>query len=174
MGLRMHVPEDALPPGITETTVHVRASLSGQYCIPDGFELASAVYCFSSPVKRFSHPVTVEIQHNAASEDLSSKLCFTICKFPMGVQLGPPYTFEKMEGGGFTGHNGSIAVPGFSSLGIIMPKGGPQYYLSQLWYAKKSERDWSVYYIITKDLVAFKTVSLRSELYYTVAYTLTA
>ena len=139
--------------------------------MPDGFELASAVYWFSSPVK-FSHPVTVKIQHNAASEDPSSKLCFTICKCPMSVQLGLPYTFEKMEGGGFTRRNGSITVPGFSGLGIIMPKGGPQYYLSQLWYAKQSERDWSVYYVITKELVAFKSVSLRPA--YTAFYTVLA
>ena len=160
-GLRLHIPEGALPPGVDETTVHVEVSLSDQYCIPDDSELASAVYWLSSPVK-FSHPVTVEMQHNAAFEDPSSKLCFTICRCPEGKQPQLPYTFEKLEGGVFTrnSHNGSIDVSEFSGLAIIMPKGGPQYFLSQLWYAKMSDFDFSAYYVITKDLVAVKSVSL--------------
>ena len=82
-GLRLHIPEGALPPGVDETTVHVEVSLSDQYCIPDDSELVSAVYWLSAPVK-FSHPFTVEIEHNAAFEDPSSKLCFAICRCPGG------------------------------------------------------------------------------------------
>ena len=159
-GLRLHIPEGALPPGVDETTVHVEVSLSGQYCISDDSELASVVYWLSSPVK-FLHPVTVEIQHNAAFEDPSSKLCFTICRHPKGKQPQLPYTFEKLEGGVFSRscHNGSIDLSGFSGLAIIMPKGGPQYYLGQLWYAKKSEYNWRIYYVITKELAALESVS---------------
>ena len=156
--MRLRVPEGALPPDVTETKLHVQASLSGQYCLPKASELASAVYWLSAPVK-FLRPVTVEIQHNAAFEDPSSKLCFTICRSPEG---GQPHTFEKLEGGVFIPNscNGSISLSGFSGLAIVMPKGGPQHFLSQLWYAKKSERDFSAYYVITKDLAAMKSVSL--------------
>ena len=160
-GLRLHIPEGALPPGVDETTVHVEVSLSGQYCIPDDSELASAVYWLSTPVK-FSRPVTVEIQHSAAFENLSSKLCFTICRCPGGKQPQLPYTFEKLEGGVFSrsSRNGSIDLSVFSGLAIIMPKGGPQHHLSQLWYARMSDCDFSTYYVITKDLAALESVSL--------------
>jgi hypothetical protein len=105
---------------------------------------------------KFLRPVTVEIQHNAAFKDPSSKLCFTICRSPEG---GQPHTFEKLEGGVFIRNscNGSISLSGFSGLAIIMPEGGPQHYLSQLWYAKKSKHDFRAYYVITKDLVVMKS-----------------
>ena len=129
-GLRLRVPEGALPPDVTKTKLHVQASLAGQYCLPKVSELASAVYWLSAPVK-FLRPVTVEIQHNAAFEDPSSKLCFAICRSPEG---GQPHTFEKLEGGTFSrsSQSGSIGVSGFSGLAIIMPEGGPQHFLSQL------------------------------------------
>ena len=166
-GLTLHIPEGALPPGVDETTVHVEVSLSGQYCIPDDSELASVVYWLSSSVK-FAHPVTVEIQHSAAFEDSSSKLCFTICRCPEGKQPQLPYTFEKLEGGVFSrnSRSGSIDLSGFSGLAIIMSIGGPQYYLGQLWYARtlKASYDFSAYYVITRDLVALKSVSLLYRL----------
>ena len=160
-GLRLHIPEGSLPPGVTETELHVQASLLGKYCLPEGSELASAVYWLSVPVK-ISRPVTVEIQHNAAFEDPSSNLSFAICRCPEGKQPLLSCTFEKLEGGMFirSSRNGSISLSSFSGLAIIMPKGSPQHYLSQLWYAKESRYDFSAYYVITKDLAALKSVSL--------------
>ena len=61
-GLKIHFPENALPPGVAEGRVHVKASLSGQFNFPSNAELVSGLYWLSSR-HTFTRPVTVEIQH---------------------------------------------------------------------------------------------------------------
>ena len=152
-GLRLHVPEDALPTDVTKTTIDVQVSLSGQYNVPEDSDFASAVYNLSAPVK-FLQPISVEIQHCAAFQFPGSNLHFAISKSNQ--------QFNKLDGGHFshTGQYGSIDQPGFSSLGIIMPKGGPQYYRTYVWLSvqKVDPVEMRGYFVITKDLDALATV----------------
>ena len=59
-GFKLHVPEDSLPPEVSETQLSMQIGLSGQFQLPPNCELISAVYWVSSPHK-FMKPVTVEI-----------------------------------------------------------------------------------------------------------------
>ena len=40
---KLHVPENALPEGVSEYSVNIKASLAGQFGLPKGCELASVV-----------------------------------------------------------------------------------------------------------------------------------
>ena len=42
-GFKLHIPENALPEGVSEYLVNMKASLTGQFKLPDGYEL---VQCF--------------------------------------------------------------------------------------------------------------------------------
>ena len=41
---KLHVPENTLPEGTPEYRVNIKASLSAQFELPEGYELVSAVY----------------------------------------------------------------------------------------------------------------------------------
>ena len=48
-GFKLRVPENALPEGLPELSINIKASLAGQFKLPEGYELVSAVYWFSFP-----------------------------------------------------------------------------------------------------------------------------
>ena len=69
-GLKLYIPDDALPPGfLAEIVVHV--SLSGPFVYPDSesWTPASAVYWISSS-KDFINPVQLGLWHSAKGSDL--------------------------------------------------------------------------------------------------------
>ena len=61
-GFKIHIPDHALPPGVNEYQLHIKASLSGQFQFPEDTEYVSGIYWIASPYT-FEKPVTVEIQH---------------------------------------------------------------------------------------------------------------
>ena len=118
-GFILHVPEESLPPGMTQTTVDVRVSLSGQFVFPEDFDLVSAAYWLSCP-HNFMKPLDVEFQHCAAITDPShcSQLHFVTTKC---TQKELPYKFKVLEHGTFSHHSlyGRISLLQFSGLAII-------------------------------------------------------
>ena len=63
-GFKLNVPDKALPDGISEYPVNIKASQMGQFELPEGYELVSAVYWVYVP-GRFTKPLTIEVQHCA-------------------------------------------------------------------------------------------------------------
>ena len=117
-GFKLHVPEGSLPAKISETTLNVQVSLSGQFQMPPDCELLSAVYWVYSPHK-FTKPLTVEIQHCAvlSSDQQCSQLAFVSTKC---TQKELPYMFKMRDGGVFSHHSsyGSLSLTHFSGLGV--------------------------------------------------------
>ena len=160
-GLKVHIPQGSLPAGMEECRVDVKAGLTGQFEFSKGSELVSAVYYFCSPVK-FSHPLTVEIQHCAKSTIVSS-LSFVVAKCS---QEDLPYKFNALRSGVFTPHScyGSIALSHFSIIGITSENGADIQYCSKLYYLGNIV-DWKVHFVITKDLETFITVNIIISLF---------
>ena len=117
-GFMLHVPEGSLPPEMTQTTVDVRVSLSGQFEFPEDSDVVSATYWLSCPHK-FMKPLDVEFQHCAAITDPSqrSQLSFVISKSTQGSLC----KFKVLEGGTFSQHSsyGRISLTDFSRLAIV-------------------------------------------------------
>ena len=101
--------------GTLEYHVNIKASLSGQFELPEGYELVSAVYWVATPGK-FTKSVTMEAQH-CANFSNPSQLCFvrTNC-----TQKSLPYKFRIVDGGSFTcgSKYGVLSAPHFSGNGI--------------------------------------------------------
>ena len=154
-GLRVLVPDDVLPPDVQQSTVDVRVSLSGKCSIGDDYESTSAMYWLSCHEK-FLQPVTLEVQHSAVMDDPSSPLCFVVAR---SNEL--PHKFKRVEGGVFSPSSryGSFRTKELSGWGIVVPRGGRQYYRGQLWYSQISDTKWKIYFTITVDLDAVVAVS---------------
>ena len=116
-GLRITVPQDTL--SSTDTNeLAMTALVGGQFQLPEGTELISAVYALSVS-KPLLKPVKLEIQHCAdlVTQDHTSYLKFATAS----VDVGLPYQFQLKEGGEFHPDDqyGSTCLSQFSLWAIV-------------------------------------------------------
>ena len=159
-GLKLHIPKGALPAGLKECKVFIKVGLSGQFTLPQNTSVVSAVYCLDTEPKcKFSKSLDLEIQHCAKSSQ-TSRLSFARCS-----QNSPPYTFEILEGGEFSGSSsyGRIQLHSFSlitqllrALGILGEE--PIKYHARLYYMMRGEDRREIHFFITEDLDTHATV----------------
>lgn len=160
-GIRLHIPEDALPPDVFEISVTITCSTCCEYALPANTELVSGVYtCLSS--HHFTKPVLLEIEHSCLLESPSDAkgLVFGRCS-----KNEPPYDFEIMKDGTFKeNYNfGMIALHNFSIYAIfqyLLSYIAPTRYCASLYYSEDRENyhSWYVYLVITKDTRIAKQV----------------
>ena len=168
-GLKLHIPQDALPAGLEECRLLIKVGLSGQFTFPQNTSLVSAVYWLDSePRGKFSQPLTLEIQH-CVKLNKSSRLSFVHAKCS---QAHLPYEFEAVEGGTFSSGSASGCVQRghFSLLGIICNPftlvrlynalaSEIQLYRASLYYLKKGANQIDIHFVITRDQEPHTTVS---------------
>ena len=164
-GFKLYVPENALPEGIPEYHVNIRASLSGHFELPEGCELVSAVYWVKTSGK-FTKPVTIEAQHCANFHN-PSQLCFVCTNW---TQKFLPYKFIIVDGGSFTRGSkyGALSTIHFSGIAIakkVTPDEHSCQYCAQVYFTVKSPKDYWYYchFVVTKDLELCLTVSTYKE-----------
>ena len=162
-GFKFHVPPGSLPLDVEKCVLHIYASLSGQYQLPDGLELVSAViWVRPDPLStRFQQQLTIEIQH-CAKMTSSTKLTFVraVCS-----QKSLPLTFKKLEGrGSFSEKSsyGCLEVNHFSGFGVAAESDVDKYYIASLYYLKPDLHSFtiSLYFTITWDIECHNIVSL--------------
>ena len=168
-GFKIHLPDQALPPGVNECQLHIKASLSGQFQFPEDTECVSGIYWIACPYT-FEKPVTVEIQHCVTKpEHLQhpSSLTFIVAKC---TQEDLPYQFKTLDGGVFSSNSryGSIGLTQFSGVGVafqsLMQLFGlknVRSYCAQLYYSSIGVHSWEVNFAITLDLELHIAVSTQ-------------
>ena len=153
-GLRLHVPKGSLTASMGECKINIRASLSGQFQLPEDSDFLSPVFWLSASCK-FTKPVILEIQHCTLQENetVLSDLSFVSAKCS---QKDLPYTFRQVDGGVFTTHSsyGSIQLSHFSGFAVTGRKSTPRSYCAHLYLTMKQMYDWRFYFVITQDLEA--------------------
>ena len=160
-GLKLYIPEGAVPLEHPECKVDIKAGFAGQFNIPNDLHLVSCVYWLSCPIK-FVEPVTLEIEHCASLQDSSqsSSLRFIAAQCS---QAELPYQFKVLVKGIFKPKSsyGSIQVSQFSffAIGIFKKSQSLQRYFCTHHYIRKEFNQWDVDFIITSDLQASLTVS---------------
>ena len=154
-GLKLHIPEGAVPTELTECKIDIKVGLAGQVNIPDDLQLISCIYWLRGPQRPFHKPVTLEIEHCASLQDSSQSesLRFVVAKCS---QTELPYQFRLLEKGTFVPQSsyGSIQINQFSFFGITISRRSsrpPQYY-SALFYIQKGLNWWHVDFVITLNL----------------------
>ena len=159
--MKLYVPKDSFTTSVGECTLNIRVSLTGHFQLPEDSNFLSPVFWIAAPC-RFTKPVTLEIQHCALREDetVLSHLTFVSTKCS---QRDLPYIFRQLDGGVFTIHNsyGSIQLSHFSGIAIIGRKSTTRSYCAHLYHTIKQAYDWRFYLVITQDIDAQITVSVR-------------
>ena len=159
-GLKLHIPQGALPPGLEECRLLIKVGLSGQFALPHNTSLVSAIYWLDSePRCKFSQPLTLEMQH-CVKPVHSSRLSFVHAKCS---QKNLPYTFEILKGGEFSSLSayGCIQLHHFSLLGVGCndPITGVRLYRACLFYLSSGANLRNIHFVITWDEEPHTTVS---------------
>ena len=97
-GLKLHVPQGALPADLEECRVLVKVGISGQFALPEYTSLVSAVYWLDSePRCKFLLPLTLEIQHCAMSSHTYKSGCCCVYHFEeISALLTVPSVFLRL------------------------------------------------------------------------------
>ena len=161
-GLKLHIPQGALPAGLEECRLLIKVGLSGQFALPENTSLVSAVYWIDSePRHKFTQLLTVEIQHCVKLAH-TSKLSFVHAKCS---QKYLPYEFEAKEGGVFSSESGygCVQLTHFSIWSLIYKMLVPGVlYCARLYHLRKGVNRIDIHFVITKDLETHATVSSKS------------
>ena len=153
-GLKVHVEENSLPTDIEQMTVNIKASISGHYESPEGYERVSAVFWFQcEPNIELKKQVTVEIQHCAMSEH-TPELSFAraVC-----TQEKLPYTFTLLKDGQFSNQSayGVLNLSRFSAIAAFIKKlmSVKRIYYASLFHQTK-ESGHEIYVVVTQNIAA--------------------
>ena len=160
-GLRLQIPENALPEGISEYSINIKVSLAGQFELPEGYELVSAVYWVTTPGK-FTKPVGIEAQH-CTNFTNPSQLCFVRARCSQKSKK-----FKVIDGGLFNLGNryGVLSTTHFSGNGIakeVLPGEHSCQYCAQVYFTVKHLKNYWYYchFVVTKDMEVCFTVSIK-------------
>ena len=160
-GFKLHVQDKSLPEGIPEYSVTIKASLAGQFELPEGYELVSAVYWVKTSGK-FTKPITIEVQH-CANVSKRNQLHFVSTSH---AQKSLPYKFECIDGGSFALGNtyGALSTKHFCGIGVakkVEPSEPSCKYCAQVYFTVKTLKEHWYYchFVITKALEMCLAVS---------------
>ena len=159
-GLKLHIHAGSLPEGLQQCTIFIKASLAGEYEIPENTSLVSAFFWLCcEPQCTFTKPITVEIQHCSTKQDLSKlKMVRAFCN-----QKSLPYKFKPLEGGRFDADTsyGAIEVKGFSGFGVSEenPDSERMYYNQLIYCSNRSQQRHDIHIIYTWNTDAHINVS---------------
>ena len=148
-GFYLEVPDGALSSGVT-ASVAVKVILAGQFQLPEGTQLISAIYWISAS-EVFLKEVAVNIQHCAVirSEEEGSKFRFIIAKCS---QKELPYRFREKEGV-FNKHTqyATIKLKQFSLVGEIASQDTELYYTTLHFYKQiPSTVDVDFFFVVVR------------------------
>ena len=174
-GFKLHLPENALPPNVSECSVRVKAALSGQFQFLDGAELVSGIYSIHSS-HSFTRPVTVEIEHFSTTDtpEEAEELFFVV---NTGDNL--PHQFHSRNGGIFSVKNrfGAIELKHFCKYAIVRIADSKESksqnsYKSYLLLNEENLNDWEVFFSITPDTELHSNVRQLFGCYFVIVLTI--
>jgi hypothetical protein len=160
-GLKLHIHAGSLPEGLQQCTISIKASLAGEYEIPENTSLVSAIFWLRcEPQCTFNKPITIEIQHCSTKQDLSRlKIVRAFCS-----QKTLPYKFKPLSGGRFDTDTcyGALEVTHFSGFGVIGDSDLERLYYNQYFYCSNhtvSQQRYDIHIVYTWNTEAHIDVS---------------
>jgi hypothetical protein len=145
-GLNLHIPENSLPANLQQCSIHIKATIMGDYQLPQDTHLVSAVYWIECvPECRFSQPLTLEIQHCAKPEG-APQLCFVKARSMGRGEDG--IHFETVVGH-FSHHSsyGFIELDSFSGYGVGK-KGAKERQYSASSYYSEGQKSHKIHFTV--------------------------
>lgn len=165
-GLNLHFHENSLPPNIDCCTIHIEASVEGDYKFPENSYPVSAIYRFRCIPKqcKFSKKITLEIQHCAKQEHRHQ------LSFVKSVGNQAQSIFNKIIGssggdyGIFPSHGsfGFIQLDSFCKYAVVQECSEERDYCAKLYYISQGISRFQIDFAVFWNTEAHTSVSLSS------------
>ena len=165
-GLSLHIPENSLPDNLHQCSIHIKASIMGDYQLPQDTHLVSAVYWMECvPKCQFSEPLTLEVQHCAKPETIS-KLCFVKSNFKEAKAIfrAVDSTFDQCVFPYNTSY-GFIELNGFSGYGVAQKGSKERDYRASVYYCEENPKSHQIHFVITWNTNAHRKVHVCGSLH---------
>ena len=165
-GLNLHIASKSLPPEFLSCTIHITATIVGDYQFPPNSHPVSAVYWLQCiPACKFVKPVTLEIQHCGKHENLS-KLYFVKGSSTQELIQEQYYVFHRAEDYSRTNHGifpakssyGFIQLESFSGYGVVQNESEERHYCANLYYLGQDETPCRIDFTISWNTDAHRSV----------------
>ena len=157
-GFEFIIPSGVLPPGVDQYELLIKASLLGDYQLPQEYYLVSPIFWIRcEPHCKFVKAITLKIQHCALDQNLPNlNFVRALCK-----QKELPYSFQIISGGQFSENNsyGLIELKGFSGIGAAQKGSEERRYCASLFYLTSNIHDRQVHFTVTWNTDAHRNVS---------------
>ena len=156
-GVNIHIPENSLPEGVQQCSIHIKASLALEGLqLPQDTHLASAVYSFKcSPKYQFVEHLTLEIQHCAKPEN-NKGLCFirsiSGSHFKV-VESGGDVQSENVYYSHFPRHTsyGFVELDKFCKFGVVHRGVAERLYRANIYHYRVDQRHHKFHFNIVWD-----------------------
>ena len=138
-GLNLYIPENSLPANLQQCSIHIKATIMGDYQLPQDTHLVSAVYWIKCvPKCQFSQPLTLEIQHCAKPES-TSQLCFVKAS---SMDRGKERINFETVVGNFPRHSsyGFIELDSFCLYGVGKKGAEERQYCASCYYSEEHKK----------------------------------
>ena len=156
-GFELIIPSGVLPPGVDQCELLIKASLLGDYQLPQEYHLISPIFWIRcEPHCKFVKAIPLKIEHCALDQNLPN-LSFirALC-----TQKELPYSFQIISGGQFSQSNscGLIELDRFSGIGAAQKGSKKRRYCARLFYLTHSADDHQVHFTVTWNTNAHRNV----------------
>lgn len=162
-GLRLHIPEGALSPNMSERTLTVRSFLpenGGPFLFPPNTEPVSAVYEITTP-NQLSKAVSLKVEHCLEPTELASAQ-FTLAESPSCSPY--KFAFATAKHAIYDTH-GEIAICQSSLLAIIGPRQCAIRYRVQLYHQRESLTTHFIHFVLIRNLKTTVQVTFRKLIF---------
>ena len=156
-GLNIHIPENSLPEGVQQCSIHIKANLTLEGLhLPQDTHLVSAVYSFKcSPKRQFVKHLTLEIQHCAKLEN-NEELSFVRSTSGSNFQIieSRDVLSENVYYSHFPRHTsyGFVELDKFCKFGIIQKGIFKRLYRANIYRYGVDQRHHNFHFIIVWDM----------------------
>lgn len=160
-GLKLTIPSGVLPPGVDQCELLFKASLSGHYLLLKKYHLVSPIFWICcEPQCKFAKPVTLEVEHCALDHNIP-KLSFIRASC---TQKEPPYSFELISGGKFSGNSsyGLVELKGFCLTGAAQKNSDEREYCARLYHLRCPNLGHRVHFTVTWNTSGHRNVYYNS------------
>ena len=160
-GLSLYIPENSLPVNLHQCSIHITASIIGDYQLPHDTQLVSAVFNINCvPKCHFSQPLVLEIEHCAKQENvqdlyfLRDDSCDNNVIFKM-ICSGSQFNF-----GHFPHHSsyGFIELFDFCRIGVGQKRSKNREYCANVYYSDEDIAVYRIHFVVTWNTVAHRNV----------------
>ena len=160
-GLSLHIPENSLPDNLHQCSIHIKASIMGDYQLPQDTHLVSAVYWINCvPKCQFSEQLTLEIQHCAKQENLS-KLCILSAHSEVNNGMFQTINNGSQSGYGVFPHHSSygfIELNEFCRISVGQNGSKERNYCASVYYCEEEATACKIHFVIMWNTNAHKRV----------------